>query len=58
MRIGGFSISESMEQFKTGTVLHGQELDDHLFTGIEYNKSGLIAHLSQFNGNDLFHNWQ
>ena len=46
-----------MKQYKNGTILHGQDLDDLLFAGIEYNKSCLIEHLSQFNGNDLFHNW-
>lgn len=42
---------------KKGCVLCGQELDDLLFAGIEYNMNGLIGHLSQFDGRDLFQKW-
>ena len=40
-----------------GSVLRGQDLDDLLLKGINSNKEALIAHISRFDGQDLFQKW-
>lgn len=40
-----------------GSVLRGQDLDNLLLANISFNKEGLIAHLSKFDGHDLFPKW-
>ena len=41
-----------------GTVLEGKELGSFLLAGIEAKEHGIIAHVSQFDGQDLFGKWQ
>lgn len=40
-----------------GTVLQGKELEKFLQSGIEEKEELIITHLSNFDGNELFHQW-
>ena len=43
--------------FDIGTVLQGKELEKFLLSGIEEKEELIITHLSNFDGNELFHQW-
>lgn len=45
------------DRLPQGTVLQGKKLESFLLTGIDDRKEQIIAHLADFDGDDLFHQW-